>query len=94
MKNETYIIGIANSEANGAHIEKVFGSEKDVKKYLSKMIREDKKNNIDSWDMGSTNARDLAVESDGTIQGYNIFNDCHIDYTAIPERLVKTLILE
>ena len=89
VTKRTYILGIANTDSNGVHMEKFIGTEQEVKKHLASIIREDKNADKSSWDMGSK-LKDLTVDPNGAIQGYNIYHDYHIDYTAIPEEALVT----
>ena len=88
----TYVIAACSSESNTIYIEK-FASylpPVDVKKRIIKLIKEDKKNDKDNWDGGSTRLDSLEVQEDGTIIGYGNYSEYHINYVARPESTLTT----
>lgn len=92
-KNEkgNWMIGIGNSDADGVFMERVFGTKAQVRQYLAGCVRRDKAEDEEGFDYGSTSPKDVQEQSDGTLQAYAVFGNCHIDYTAKPEPVPKDL---
>jgi hypothetical protein len=82
----TYIIGIANSEADGVRLYRVKGTETQVKKHLLQLVKDDKANDKDNYDYGTDTIKSIEVQSDGSLDAYAVYGDYHIDYTAVREK--------
>ena len=86
MSNKiTWMVGISCSAANGVTMERITGTEYQIKCYLRKKVNEDIDVDREGFDYGTTRLKDITKESDGTLQAYSVFSDYHIDYTAKPE---------
>jgi len=83
-RKSNWIIGIGNSEADGVSLHRVYGSKAAVKRHLVSIVKEDKLNDSEGFDYGTTAVKDVEEES-GTLHAYAVFSDYHIDYTAKPE---------
>lgn len=86
MKEKNWIIGVCCSDGNGVHLEFKKGTELQIKKYLVRLVKEDRKNNPDEFDIdqSTTSVEEIRVE-DNALLGYALFSDYHIDYTAMQE---------
>lgn len=79
---EDWIIAIANTSSDGVVIHKFNGTENDVKELLVDFAYADSINDIESFDCGTETIDD--IENNGTeLNAYGIYDDYHIDYTAI-----------
>ena len=90
MKKE-WIIAVANTESDGVKIYKMTGTEDQVKNHMMKLVKEDKAADKEEYEYGTENKKEIEVQNDGTLQGYNCFVNYHIDYTAMPLDTVPTL---
>lgn len=87
MKKQDYIVAICNTEADGVVIERVNGTEEEVKAYLLSLVMEDRKEDEAAWEDDFTNTIDIAdidKTNAGELNAYNTFAHYHIDYTARP----------
>ena len=84
-EKKTYIVGMCCSEADGVRLSKVIGTEDQMKKYLARCVRDDRDADKESFDNGTTAAKDIDVSKNGELNGYGTYSDYHIDYTAKPE---------
>ncbi len=83
---KTYIVGICSSEANSVNLSRVIGTEKMVKHYIAKLVRDDISDYETNFAEGTTDANDVTVDESGVLNGYLHFSDYHITYTASPEK--------
>ena len=90
-KPKIYIIGICSSEGNGVISYRVIGTEAKIRSHLANLVKEDKKNDPDEFDFGTTKASEIYLENDGRLQAYATYHDYHIDYTATPEQEPESL---
>ena len=84
---EDYIIAICNTEADGVYIERVYGTEEEVKTYLFSLVLEDREEDEGAWEddlMNTMNVDDITKANNGELNAYNTFCNYHIDYTARP----------
>ncbi len=88
MENEKkmFIVGIGNSAADrGVIVQRFMGTWTEVEKFLMALIEGDRMEDADSFDYGTESVEELEHCLDGSVYGYSIFGDYHIDYMAIPE---------
>ena len=90
-KPSTWIIGMSGSDADDVITYRVVGTKKQVKKHLINCIKDDRDEDRDNFEYGTTAMKDLETRYDGSIYGYTCFSDHHNDFTATPEVPVKYL---
>ena len=79
------MVGIRCTESDGVYLQTVKGTTEQMRKYLAKCVREDKKNDPDQFDYGDTKASDVTRDKYAeieTLNAYATYSDYHIDYTA------------
>mgnify|MGYP007106870995 FL=1 len=87
---ELWIIGIANSESERVVIQQVLGTVDEVKNHLVNLIKEDRKNDEENYDLGSDDVDDIEeyyVDNDDSnkiyqLEGFATYHEYHINYTA------------
>lgn len=84
-KKQIYIIGMGGSETDGVNILKVYGTKQQVKKYLVKLVDQDRSNDPDSWEYGTEKIKDVEEKPYGNLYAYGCYSDYHIDYQAVPD---------
>jgi hypothetical protein len=92
MKN--WVIGISGSEMDNVFVERVYGTEEQVKKYLLELVKKDRKADKETWDFGTTSIdgeNGIDKRYDGSFYAYGCYWNHHNDYTATPEMEVKIL---
>ncbi len=88
---QNWIIGIGGSNADDVIVYRVFGSKNEVKKHLLSLVKEDKKNDKEIWDFGTSSLKEIDERTDGSFYAFGCYSDYHIDYTASPEMPVEVL---
>ncbi len=86
-----WLIGICNSDADGVVVYAVLGTKNEVKKHLVNLVKEDKREDSERFDSGTTALKDVYEESNGTLSAYATYYDYHIDYVATPDDLTYDL---
>lgn len=89
-KNEEaqiWIIGVSGCEMDDVIISRVCGTEKQVKKYLVNLIKEDKNEGYGRFDYGTTTLKEIEKRDDGSLYGYAVYSRYHNDYVATPEAI-------
>lgn len=82
---QNWIIGVSGCEMDDVIISRVYGTEKQVKKHLIKLIKEDKDEDYGRFDYGTTTLKEIEKRSDGSLYGYAVYSRYHNDYVATPE---------
>ena len=83
---EEWIIGIGGSEVDGVVFRRFKGTEKEVKKKLFAIVKEDRCEDKENFDFGTESVKDIQKHDSFGHPGfyaYNCFSDYHIDYQAI-----------
>lgn len=81
-KKEKWIIAISCTETDGVLVQKFDGTENQIKRLLVKLVKKDKAFDKESFDYGTECIDD--VQGEGKfLEAYAVYNDYHIDYTAI-----------
>ena len=92
-KRQDWVIGIACAVNDGVCMRLCKNmTTAEVKKILAKLVRQDKNNDKESFEYGSTNAKNIEETYVRTNDGHRLYsleaNACfsgyHIDYTAVP----------
>ena len=92
-KRQDWIIGIACAENDGVCMRLCKNmTTTEIKKLLVHLVKQDKNNDIDSFEYGSTNIKDIEetyVRIDDEHRLYSLeanacFSNYHVDYTAVP----------
>ena len=87
---EVYII-ICSSSDGAFHIEKKFGTRKEIQDYLADIISVDAKNDIGNYLNGTDGADELEYVGEGNgMYGYNNFYDYSINYYTYPVNDIPT----
>ncbi len=87
---KNYIIGIGNSAADrGVIIQRAYGTWEEVENFLMALIEGDRMGDSESFDYGTESVEELEHCLNGSVYGYSVFGDYHIDYVAIPEEEIK-----
>ena len=97
-KKYIWTIGICNSDGEGVQFYRVEGNEDAVKKYLFDLLENDRKNFEDwgdDWDCGTESVEDVStVTLHKEFYAYAVYQDFHIDYSAILEEEPIILLAE
>ena len=92
-KRQDWIIGIACAENDGVCMRLCKNmTTTEIKKLLVHLVKQDKNNDMDSFEYGSTNIKDIEetyVRINDEHRLYSLeanacFSNYHIDYTAVP----------
>jgi hypothetical protein len=92
-KRQDWIIGIACAENDGVCMRLCKNmTMTEIKKILAKLVKQDKNNDIDDFNYGTTNIKDIEetyVRINNERYLYSLeanacFSSYHIDYTAVP----------
>jgi len=92
-KRQDWIIGIACAENDGVCMRLCKNmTMAEVKKILAQLVRQDKNNDKDSFEHGSTAIKDIEetyvrINDEHrlySLEAYACFTNYHIDYTAVP----------
>lgn len=83
MGKRVWVIGIANSEADGVRINNFYGTTDEVKKLLIRLVNTDKENDEENFEYGTETTDEIGDELN-ELNAYATYSDYHIDYTAIP----------
>ena len=84
----TYIICAASSgtESGSMLIDRVCGTEDQVKQYMFELLKEDRATDADHWESGVERIEDVEVDLyTGRIVMWANYGDYHIDYNAVPQ---------
>ena len=92
-KKRNYIIGTSGTEFDCVVITRVYGTKKQVKEHLMKLVMEDRREAEDCFDSGTDSIDEIEVMDSGEMNAYNCFSDYHIDYTACPEDYAEIEVL-
>lgn len=85
--NNTWVIAIGNSEADGVKLMKAEGSVEQMKDLLLNIVKEDAENDEDMFDYGTEDVSEIETDFDAKtgevslLNAYNVFHSYHIDYT-------------
>ena len=88
MEKKSWTIGIGGSYADGVEIQRVVGTEEQIKEYLFNLIQEEREE-FDRYESGTEDISELEVRSYGSIYGYNCFSNYHTDYEATPDDIIE-----
>lgn len=82
-----WLIGVSSSEAEGIHMERVRGTEAQVKEYLFDLVEEDRQCEPELWEAGTESVDQVYYpdQSHSSLYAYGSYVDCHIDYVATKE---------
>lgn len=87
-----FIVGIYNNEGNGISFSRCIGTVQDIKKYLVKLVKEDRDCDRESWDSGSTAIKDIdECENKTRFDAWGTYYENTINYTAKIITETKTL---
>ena len=79
MEKKSWTIGIGGSDADGVEVQRVVGTEEQIKEYLFGLIQEEreevKNEGYDRYEWGTEDISELEVRAYGCIYGYNCFNN-------------------
>lgn len=93
-KRKTWIVALCNSEGDDIFTELVTGTKAQVKDYLVKMLkaeRKDYKENDDwDWDYGTTSAREVNEDPREILSACGVWSTFHITVSARPASLTPT----
>ncbi len=89
-KRTNWLVGVCNTEADGVILTRVNGTEKQIKRYLLKLLKSDRIEDLDSFDYGTTTEDEIESDNEG-FYAYAVYSTYHIDYNAIKEREPLTL---
>lgn len=82
MENDEWIITIADTSVDGVAINRFYGSKKEVKELLLKLLNADRENDAGAFDYGTETVDE--IDNNGTeLNAYATYFSYHIDYTAI-----------
>lgn len=82
----SWIIGICSSEADGVSLRRFSGSKEEVKEKLASLVTSDIANDTENWNYGSETSKEIMDVSNGLgyeYYGYGVYNNYHIEYTAV-----------
>lgn len=92
VEKHTWIVGVGGSETDGVYMERVYGTKKQVEKYLLELVKEDRSKDQDGWEHGTERVNEISSQNNGTyLYAYGCYSDYHIDYVAAMEGEPKTL---
>lgn len=89
-KRTNWLVGVCNTEGDGVFLSRVNGTEKQIKRYLLKLLNSDRRENSDEFDYGTTSEEEIESHGEG-FYAYAVYSTYHIDYNAIKEREPLTL---
>lgn len=78
---DRWIIAISNSANSGNELYQFNGTKEEIKEELMKYITQDKNRDIELYNDGTKRKEDL-YENFKNIEGWNDFEDYHMEYTA------------
>ena len=81
-----WVIGVCCTDCDGVEIHRVYGTKKQVKAYMTSMMREERKEKSDEYDFCHRVANNDCWLTSGELYGVNVFNDHHTDYSAYVEK--------
>ncbi len=82
-KKKVWIVAVCNTSCDGVVISRVEGTLTEMKKYLIRILKEDKALDRFMWDYGDTSVKAVQVSDDKTeLNAFATYHDYHIDYTA------------
>ena len=84
MEKKIWLVGIGGSNADGVVMQRISGTEAEIKELLINMVKEDKFTDPDNWDYGITSVDNVQQDGD-SLYAYAVYTDYHIDYMAVPE---------
>ncbi len=79
---EDWIIGMSGSKLDDVICHIFTGSKDQAKEHLAGLVREDKDNDIEFFESGDENAKDVSEHPDGRLYAYAMYRNYHMDYTA------------
>ena len=88
-----YIVGVSGVDYDGVDISRIYGTEKQVKKYLLNWIKEEREGREDEFEDGTESVDEIEVLDSGKINAYNCFNDGYTYYSAYPINCLETIML-
>lgn len=85
-----WMIGINASDSDGGiSMYRVRGTEEEVRQHLMAIINEDREEieslGRESWDYGTESIEEIEKDV-GKLYGFGVYDDFHIDYTAVIEK--------
>lgn len=80
-----WLIGAGGSEMDGVSMERVFGTESQVRQYLFSMVQDNRESNPDCWEYGTESEDEIQTQYDGSLYAYGCYSDYHVDYAARKE---------
>ena len=84
-KGRIWNVGIGNSAASGVRMQKVFGTNRQVRKYIADRVEEDRSADETSFLKGTTSPEAVEELSDGSLYGWASFDGYCIEYSAAPD---------
>lgn len=80
---KNWIIGVCCSDSDGVHLYNAVDVTSDeVKGILLSLVNEDKANDLETYDYGTTKIEEITQDRFGYLYAYSVFADYHIDYSA------------
>lgn len=91
---KTWFIATGGSACDDVYLEKVVGTEEQVKEYLFGLVCRDKEGDIENWDFGTETVDEIQKKPNGHLYAFGCFSDYHIDYVAILDADITPTILQ
>lgn len=81
---KNWVIAKCCSGADGVSVYPCYGTKNQVKRYMMKLIREERACNKGDYEFGTNSVKELEGNhlAEGELYGVNCFYDCHTDYSA------------
>lgn len=76
-----WIFGIGGSEVDDVVTRLIKGTKKQAFRYMMSRVKDDKENEKESWDSGTTSVKSIETVRSDHYYAYNTFFDHHIDYS-------------
>ena len=96
QKKELWLVGRSGTTTDGVFFDKVYGTKKQVKKYLFDQVMEERESDpFNHWDFGTESVDEVEERPDGTLYAFGCYSDTHTDYSAIRmDEIGETVILQ